>query len=328
MKKRVCKLTKLLFLLAFSLALIISCYQPIPQKNQPVLESTSDCRIIQHTFGETCVPLKPERIIALSPVITLDPLIALGVKPTGFASYSHSEEEYLLGVSFDELEEVEHVGNASQPSLEKILSLEPDLILTTAYGEDDRQYRFLSEIAPTVSVPNESHMSPTDLVNKSYFKENLRYIANILGKEARADEVLKQYQERIEKLKKQLGNQLETAEISVVFDAPSGIWTISKGTYPISHILDDIGIRYKSVPHGEWNLSIETIDKYDSDILFIVDVAKKGESFYFQDSVFATLDVVKNGRAYVVEQETWRSHGISGANKILDDLFEYLPRGL
>ena len=328
MKRRFYKLTKLLLLLAFSLASVVSCYQPIPQKIQTASEPTSDCRIIQHTFGETCVPLKPESIIALSPVLTLDPLIALGITPTGFATYSHSDEEYLLGVSFNELEEVERVGDASQPSLEKILSLEPDLILTTDYGEDDRQYRFLSEIAPTVSVPNESHMSPIDLENSPQFKDNLLYVANILGQEAKADEILRQYQERIKKLKKQLGNQLQTAEVSVIFDAPSGLWTISKGTYPISHILDDIGIRYKSVPHGEWNLSIETIDKYDSDILFIVDVTQKGESFYFHDSIFATLDVVKNGRAYLVDQEAWRSHGILGANKILDDLFKYLPNAM
>ena len=325
MKRHVYELIKLLFLLAFSLVAVVSCHQTVSQESQPVLEPTSDCRIIQHTFGETCVPLKSERIIALSPAITLDPLIALGIKPIGFATYTHSEEEYLLGVSFNELEEVENVGDASQPSLEKILSLKPDLILTTDYGKDDQQYRFLAEIAPTVSVPNESHMSPTDLANKPYFKDNLRYVADILGEEARADEILRQYQKRIEKIKKQLGNQLQTAEISVIFDAPSGIWTISKGTYPISHILDDIGIRYKSVSHGEWNLSIENIDQYDSDILFIVDIAKKGERFYFQDSIFATLDVVKNGGAYIVNQENWRSHGILGANKILDDLFKYLP---
>ncbi|MBW4619422.1 MAG: hypothetical protein KME17_08695 [Cyanosarcina radialis HA8281-LM2] len=33
---------------------------------------------------------------------------------------------------------------------------------------------------------------------------------------------------------------------------------------------------------------------------------------------------MKTNRAYVVSQENWRGFGISGANKILDDLYKYL----
>ncbi len=95
----------------------------------------------------------------------------------------------------------------------------------------------------------------------------------------------------------------------------------------ISHILTDIGLRHKFVPYGEWNLSIETINEYDYDVLFIVDVDRKTSSFYFENPIFSNLNAFKNNRAYVVSQENWRSFGISGANKILDDLFKYLPSG-
>ena len=96
--------------------------------------------------------------------------------------------------------------------------------------------------------------------------------------------------------------------------------------YAIPHVFNDLGLRYKSVAYGDWNLSIETIDKYDTDVLFIVDVDGRSPSFYFQHSLFRNLAVVKNNRAYVVSQERWRTLGISGANKILDDLFKYLPK--
>ncbi|BAY67802.1 ABC transporter, iron(III) dicitrate-binding protein [Trichormus variabilis NIES-23] len=43
--------------------------------------------------------------------------------------------------------------------------------------------------------------------------------------------------------------------------------------------------------------------------------------------MFSSLKVVKNNRAYVVSQENWRGFGMSGVNKILDDLFKYLPEG-
>jgi len=43
--------------------------------------------------------------------------------------------------------------------------------------------------------------------------------------------------------------------------------------------------------------------------------------------MFKNLKAVKNNRAYVVSQENWNTHGISGANRVLDDLFKYLPQG-
>jgi len=323
-QKQSYRLIKLFLLIASSLLLIAACYQPVIQKSRVSLNSTDDCQIIHHKFGKTCVPLEPQRIIALNPQITLDPLIALGIKPIGFASYNGKGKESLLGVTFDEVEGIKNVGDASQPSLEKILLLKPDLILTTDYSNEEQKYKLLSKIAPTVPIPNENEMSAIDYENTPYFKENLRYVAKIIGQETKAEEVLNQYQKRVEELRNRLENQAMAMEVSIIFYGEGYIWTITKGIYPISYILDDIGISYKSVPHGEWNFSIETIDKYNTDIMFIIDVDGITSDFYFCHPIFSSLKAVKNNRAYVVSQENWRSVGISGANKILDDLEKYL----
>lgn len=217
MKKHCYRLTMPFLIMAFSFVLVTACQQPAIQTTHPSSKPASKCRVIQHTFGETCVPLNPQRIIALNPISTLDPLMALDVRPIGFASYNGSGEEVLLGVSFDEVEGVENVGDAFQPSLEKILMLKPDLILTTDYSDDEQKYKLLSEIAPTVSVPNESHLSPEDYENKPWFKENLQFVAKVLGQEAKAEEVFRQYQNRIEALKNRLGSQPHQIEISVIF---------------------------------------------------------------------------------------------------------------
>lgn len=181
-------------------------------------------------------------------------------------------------------------------------------------------------IAPTVSVPNDADIPAIDRENKAYFKENIRYLAKLLGQETKAEEVLNQYQKRTEELKRRLGNQLQQIEVSVLFSGEGYTWTIAKSD-TISYILRDIGLRHKAVSDGKWNLSIETINEYDADILFIIDVDERKSSFYFQHPIFSNLKVVKNNRAYVVSQENWRGFGMSGANKILDDLFKYLPEG-
>ncbi|MDM9384971.1 ABC transporter substrate-binding protein [Chlorogloeopsis sp. ULAP01] len=126
----------------------------------------------------------------------------------------------------------------------------------------------------------------------------------MLDRETKAEEVLSQYQKRIEELKKRLGNKLQQIEISVIFCDDNFIWTISnKENSLIPSILNDIGLRYKFLSRGrDAKLSIETISEYDADILFIVDVGEKTSSFYFQNSMFSSLKAVKNNRAYVVSQ--------------------------
>jgi iron complex transport system substrate-binding protein len=71
-------------------------------------------------------------------------------------------------------------------------------------------------------------------------------------------------------------------------------------------------------------LSIEAIGEFDAGILFIADASGKAPSFYFQNPLIKNLEAVKKGRAYIVNQEAWDTQGISGANQVLDDLFEYL----
>lgn len=325
-KKQSFRLIKPFLLMAFSLLFITACYQSANQKLAPYLKTSVECRTIQHQFGETCVPLKPQRIITLAPELALSPLIALGIKPIGFTSYyipskGKGGKESLYSVPLDAVSGAKNVGDVYQPSLEKILLLKPDLILTCC---DAHMHKQLSAIAPTVSVPA-PYDTPDD---KAYVKENLQYIAKLVNQETRAEEVLRQYQKRIEELKKLLGSQLQRIEISVIFYGNGTFWTISnKNKDLIPGILNDIGLRYKSIPHGGRyvKLSIENISEYDADILFIVDVEEKSLSFYLANPMFNTLQAFKNNRAYIVNIENWDSNGIMAANHILDDLFKYLP---
>jgi iron complex transport system substrate-binding protein len=308
-------------LVAFCLLLITACDRPGLQKPHLSLNPGVECRVIQHEFGETCVPLKPQRIVTLSPLVTLDPLIALGIKPIGFTSsrITQKGKESLFSVSFDRVLGAKNVGNEYQPSLEKILMLKPDLILFCC---DAHLHNLLSAITPTVSVPIPSNVP----ANQAFFKENLRYIATLLGQKTRAEELLSQYQKRIEELKKRLGSQLQQMEISVLFCDRNVIWTIGNKRHSIiTSIFNDLGLRYKSSSQGEYaRFSLESIDEYDADILFIVNVAERSSSFYLQNPMFSSLKAVKNNRAYVVSQENWYTVGILGANKILDDLEKYL----
>jgi len=334
-KKPSDRLIKPFLLIAFSFLLITACYQPGTQTPQLSLKPAVECRVIQHALSETCVPLNPQRIVALNPERNLDALIAFGIKPIGYTGYDipNTGKSGLFGASLDAVAGAEYVGNAYEPSIEKILKLKPDLILTCC---NPPNYQLLSTIAATVPVPDpywdedNSDNSLYKSTDQAYFKENLRYHGRLLNQEAKAEELLNQYYQRVNELKKRLGNQLQQLEISVIFFTEGGIFTITDRirTLPPA-IFNDVGLRYKFLSQGrdlKPSLSIETIDEFDTDILFIVDYAERPSS-YFQHPMFKSLKAVKNNRAFVVDPETWGAQGILGANKILDDLFKYLPEG-
>lgn len=77
MSKSVAKSLRLVFLAILLIVWIAACQGKIDNSSLRN-ESLTNCRIIQHAMGETCVPLNPQRVIALSLV---DNVIALGIKP-------------------------------------------------------------------------------------------------------------------------------------------------------------------------------------------------------------------------------------------------------
>lgn len=272
---------------------------------------------IEHEFGKTCVPFNPQRIVALSPDTNLDPLIALGIKPVGYTADIYAGKEVLSGVSLEDVAGATNVGKPDQPSIEKILLLKPDLILSSRYNS---QYQLLSAIAPTIVVPSPNLEKPAD---EAFFKQNLRYVAKVLGEETRAEELLHQYEKRIEQLQQRLGNQLEQIEVSVIYYSNGLVYTPARNYDAMADVLIDTGVRYKRPAPGE-TFGIESIEKYDTDILFIINLDRKPLSFYSQHPLFSRLKAFKNNRAYLVPVERWDTRGISGANQILDNLFKYL----
>jgi hypothetical protein len=113
---------------------------------------------INHELGETVIEWEPTRLVTISEKVS-EPVTVLGVKPVGHAARRPVGTE--LGGTIgrldaplkDALEGALFVGLVTEPSLEAIASLEPDLII--AYiGEGSfvtGGYEPLSRIAPTLA---------------------------------------------------------------------------------------------------------------------------------------------------------------------------------
>ncbi|GLU47875.1 iron-siderophore ABC transporter substrate-binding protein [Nocardiopsis ansamitocini] len=108
---------------------------------------------IDHEFGTTTIEERPERIVTLG-VTDADVVLALGVVPVGNTGFAFFETG--LGPWTDDLvegAELTHIGSDSEPNIEQIATLAPDLIIGVSAGFDASVYESLSQIAPVVARP-------------------------------------------------------------------------------------------------------------------------------------------------------------------------------
>lgn len=109
---------------------------------------------VRHMFGETTVPARPQRIVALGSS-DVEVVYALGIRPVGVATFPTFAAADADGVLPWVREYVDGAPVTLLPNgaadLEKIAALRPDLILLTYGALDDATYRQLSLIAPTVA---------------------------------------------------------------------------------------------------------------------------------------------------------------------------------
>jgi iron complex transport system substrate-binding protein len=294
--------------------------------------SLVETQVVSDAFGEVKIPLNPQRIVTLDDHNFIDSLLALGVEPVDITSCFGCEEAF-PGIPNNLVADIPDVGDGGQFSLEKILSLKPDLILAEEWQKNS--YELLSQIAPTVMLDSVTMLDD--------FKEKLRYFARILGKSDRAEEILALYHNRIQQLRQQLGKKIETKTISVIAIAGSAdVFYISKPGFRIyDQIINDLGlVQQNQINFNKINtdlvelaLSIEVLPEYDADILFILTdyltaeyrEANPESLSFLKQPIWSTLKAVQNKQVYKVN---WTAGGPIGANRIIDDLFKYLVNTL
>ena len=279
-------------------------------------QKSAATKIVSHALGQAEIPLHPQRIVVLDGSYLLDPLLAIGIKPVGAATCSYCIKSDTLKQFVDN---IPLVGHWEQPSLEKILSLKPDLLVGHIWQK--QYYSQLSAIAPTVMIDTDGEVD---------FKKNLKYLAEILDRSDRAEEILAEYNEQIQKFRQQLGEKMRTKTVSVLHFHGSNIAVYGSDFVPYGQIMLDADIplipAYEKLK-GYLELSLETLPEWDADILFI-DTLREAETeklkslSFLEQPIWSTLKAVRNNQVYVV---SWASTvvGPITANQFIDALYKY-----
>ncbi|MNJ48839.1 putative siderophore-binding lipoprotein YfiY precursor [compost metagenome] len=268
---------------------------------------------IQDAYGEVKIPANPARIVVLD-IGALDNLLAFGIKPVGAPSVLDPGTPYPAYIS--DTSGIENIGSVNEPSLEKIDSLKPDLIIGNK-DTHDQIHDQLSQIAPTVFVET---LGVT-------WKENLQLHAKSVGKEEAGKKLLDEYNQRIEELKSTISAKAEPPQVSLFRTREDKVQVYLEQTFSGS-IMKDAGIQRPDAQLDEGfskDVTEEQIADLDGDVM--IWFSREPQSFEKLQStaLWSKLQGVQNNKVVQVDWETWMSGlGIQAVNKVVDDLFKYV----
>lgn len=286
---------------------------------EPTAAPAANTRVVTDANGvELEIPAKPERVIAIIQE-DFDVLIGLDFLPIAVANGMGSSEpaKYLAYATKD----LPNIGDMNSPSIEKIASLKPDLILVGDMS-DEWQGELLGqlrEIAPVVNT----------MVWGEHWYEHTRRVASILGIEPKAEEVIAAYEAHVAQVRAAIGDNVNET-VSIVrwnVDGPSYMQKLNFS----SRVLADVGLQRPAHQQEEGfatsdRLSLEQLDLLEADWLFVGTLSPVGDhatalSDAKQSPLFQKLSPVQNDKVYEMDGSIWGTlGGPIAANLILDDV--------
>lgn len=269
-------------------------------------------RTIEHAMGSTEIPTEPERVVVLD-TGELDSVVSLGLTPVG--AVTTDVDAGFLSYLTEDAAGVQPVGTISEPNLEAIAALRPDLILSNKVRHE-ALYEQLSQIAPTVFAEKVGVV----------WKDNLRLAAEALAMEDNAEARITKYEKSAATFGKSLGNPSATKVSALRF--VEGTIRVYRSESFIGTVLTDMGLGQVNLPLGEFpaftEISAEQLETANGDIIVYASFGKSedsGELSVVAGPLWPRLSAVKEGRAFAVDGDVYYSGiGLTAASLIVKDL--------
>ena len=261
--------------------------------------------VVEHSFGETTVAERPERIVALGTGTAGEILYALGVEPVGLEVFPG------IGAANDDGVQpwVEPLLDTNVTTLlpsgakgiEKVAALDPDLILLT-YGElDEATYKQLSQIAPTIASPQGQW--------ELDWRLELETIARAIGM---TDEAVALEAELISGIEQIRADHPELAGVNYTFVEvhDAGLWPYLTAD-PRNQLIQELGlvsspgvVALDKSTDGAFvgDISLERADEIDADVIIAYPSTGDAQSLYAL-TVFKDFSVVRRGAGVFYGQE-------------------------
>ena len=268
---------------------------PKEEAKQTKDESTNEdgTRTIEYLGESYEVPEKVERIVVTGAMEAMEDMVVLDVHPVGAIAIGGKFPELYASVT----DKAESIGEKIKPNFEKILELDPDVILGSTKFPEEVQSK-LEKIAPTILV---SHISTN-------WESNLNLLAELTGKQADAEKILATYKADIEAAKTTLTEKLQDKKVAAVRIRGGQAYVYPKEVFLNAVLYGELGL---AVPDevakakAQEAISVEQLADMNPDYLFVqfstdenADAPNALEDFK-NNPIIQNINAFKNDQVFV-----------------------------
>ena len=261
---------------------------------------------VKDAKGEFTLDKTPSRVVALE-YSFVDALAQVGVSPVGVAD--DNKVDRILPQLREKIAAWQSVGTRSQPSLEVIASLKPDLIIADP-SRHTAVFEELKKIAPTVMF---------DSRHESY-QENLetaQKIGDLVGKSSEMKAKINEHNDYIANIAKNLGVQGKKASFGT---SREDKFNIQNDNGYVGSFLTTLGFAPTKLNSDQAfvEINLEQLVMEKPEYLFIAhyrdeSIARKWEA----EPLWKAIPAVKANHVYSVDSDMWaRGRGLE-ASKIM-----------
>ncbi|GGS27581.1 MULTISPECIES: iron-siderophore ABC transporter substrate-binding protein [Actinokineospora] len=250
---------------------------------------------VEHKYGTTTVE-KADRIVTLG-LSDHEIVLALGVKPVGAVDWFGERPFGVFPWQAEKWAGTEPaiVGVRDDYDIEKIIELQPDLIIAQYSGMSQEQYDTLSELFDVVAQPKEhaDYAAPWQAMTRA--------VGKAMGKADQAEALIKGIDEKFAKVRAE--HPEFAGKTVVVADAfQPGTYSAFAAHDPKVVFMNEIGFqspqRIKDVPKEKnvIDVSSEGLDLFESDRLIWLTSDPEAEKRIKADPLYGKLKVAAEGR--------------------------------
>ena len=261
---------------------------------------------VKDAKGEFTLDKTPSRVVALE-YSFVDALAQVGVSPVGVAD--DNKVDRILPQVREKIAAWQSVGTRSQPSLEVIASLKPDLIIADP-SRHTAVFEELKKIAPTVMF---------DSRHESYQEniETAQKIGDLVGKSAEMKAKINEHNDYIANIAKNLGVQGKKASFGT---SREDKFNIQNDNGYVGSFLTTLGFAPTKLNSDQAfvEINLEQLVMEKPEYLFIAhyrdeSIARKWEA----EPLWKAIPAVKANHVYSVDSDMWaRGRGLE-ASKIM-----------
>lgn len=313
---------KLLFFCSvmMGLLLIMSACGSKDSSEAPAKQDKANSEVtLDSEKGKVKMPADAKRVIA---PYHEDALLALGITPVAKWAIGKSVQDYLE----PQLKDVSPI-EWNLP-LEQVLKQDPDLIILENNLESYKgSYEDYNKIAPTYVMNQET---------TNDWQKQLETFGKLFNKEDKAEEVLKQYKDKVSKASEKLKDAIGDETVAAIYVKSDQYFVFEHNRQSAGVLYSELGLKTPALieelgdAETTWNpISIEKLSELDADHVLLL--AEKDEKSAVEklkkSAVWQATPAAKKDNVYLLQDPSnWTNKGLLASEKTIDDLLDTLTK--